>query len=91
MNQRNDRSGQQLPPWMEAGRMEFMLRAELAFWRELVESCGADASAESVERMRQAAALAEYRLLELYRAPEHESRSTTCPARTSGSGPGALS
>jgi hypothetical protein len=46
---------------------EGLLRAEIAFWRDMIESCDADHPADSLERMRQALGLAEYRLLELYR------------------------
>jgi hypothetical protein len=45
---------------------ESLLRAEIQFWRELIESLGAvPQPRESAERMHQALALAEYRLAEL--------------------------
>jgi hypothetical protein len=91
MDERNDRSEQGFPAWIEAGRVEFLLRTEVAFWRDLLESCGADVPPESIERMRQAAALAELRLLQLYSEPAHDPRSTTRPAGTSGPGSPTLS
>lgn len=47
---------------------ETLLRSEIAFWRDMIDSCDADHPPESLERMRQAQGLAEFRLLELYRA-----------------------
>lgn len=47
---------------------EILLRAEVAFWREMIDCCSADHHPASLERMRQALALAEYRLLRCYRA-----------------------
>ena len=91
MNEPNDRAGQDLPQWMEFGRTEFLLRTEVAFWRDLVESCGAESAPESIERMRQALALAERRLLQLYAESGHDPRSSTGPAGTSGPGSMALS
>jgi len=45
---------------------ESLLRSEIRFWRELIESFGeVPWPRESTERMRQALALAEYRLAEL--------------------------
>lgn len=53
---------------------EEMLRAEISFWREMIESCDRTESIECVERMNQAKALAEFRLAKL---------STRRPGRTS--------
>lgn len=47
---------------------EALLRSEIAFWQEMIQSCDAGHPAESLERMNQALGLAEYRLLQLYRA-----------------------
>jgi hypothetical protein len=47
---------------------ETLLRSEITFWRELLASCDGSQPAEAVDRMRQALALAEYRLLSLYRS-----------------------
>lgn len=52
-------------PATQAGK-ESLLRSEIRFWRELIESPGADSQPrESIERMHQALALAEYRLAKL--------------------------
>lgn len=42
---------------------EILLRSEIAFWRELLASSDGVQPVEAVDRMRQALALAEYRLL----------------------------
>ena len=47
---------------------EALLKSEIAFWREMIQSCDAGYPADSLERMNQALGLAEYRLLQLYRA-----------------------
>lgn len=39
-----------------------LLRSEIAFWQELIDSCPKSYCPESLERMRQALALAESRL-----------------------------
>ena len=70
------------PPWMELGRSEFLLRSEVAFWRDLVENCGDDVPPKSIERMLQALALAESRLLQLYSADGGAARSSHRPMRT---------
>jgi hypothetical protein len=53
---------------------EAMLRAEISFWREMIESCDSSEPFECVERMNHAKALAEFRLAKL---------STGRPGRTS--------
>jgi len=45
--------------------MEVMLRSEIGFWRELIESCPEAHPTDSVERMNHALALAESRLADL--------------------------
>jgi hypothetical protein len=60
-------AGQATQAWMQCAAGETLLRSEVAFWRELLASCDGGQPPESVERMRQALALAEYRLLSLYR------------------------
>jgi hypothetical protein len=50
-----------------AGACEVMLRAEIGFWRELLNSCDQSVPPENVERMQQALALAELRFLQLQR------------------------
>jgi len=72
-----------LPVWMEQGRIEFLLRSEVSFWRDLVADCGDAVPPESVERMQQALALAESRLLQLYRGDRDGFRSNGGPVRTS--------
>ena len=64
----------ELPPWMQAARTEFVLRSEVAFWRELVRDSGEAAPPASLERMRQALALAESRLRQFYAVSAVESR-----------------
>lgn len=54
------------PVGTEYGINEALLRSEIGFWRELIDSCGASQPTESVERMRQALALAESRLAGLF-------------------------
>ena len=49
---------------------EILLRCEISFWRELLASSEGVQPPEAVDRMRQALALAEYRLLSLCR-PAH--------------------
>ena len=56
------------PAWLQCAAGETQLRSEIAFWRELLATCDAGQPPESVDRMRQALSLAEYRLLSLYRA-----------------------
>jgi len=48
-----------------AGVSEALLRAEIGFWRELLRECDQSVPPDSVERMRQALALAERRFLQL--------------------------
>lgn len=63
-------SGQALPAGLHSAAGETLLRSEIMFWRELLASCDGDQPPQAVDRMRQALALAEYRLLRLYR-PAH--------------------
>ncbi|MBT8047347.1 MAG: hypothetical protein HKN57_04205 [Xanthomonadales bacterium] len=42
-----------------------MLRAEISFWQDLIEACPDSQSPDSIERMKQALALAEFRLAKL--------------------------
>jgi len=44
---------------------EALLQSEVEFWRELIATCPATQPADSLERMRQALALAETRLARL--------------------------
>lgn len=45
---------------------EALLRSEIGFWREMIDSCESTEPRESVERMRHALALAEQRLLHVF-------------------------
>ena len=47
---------------VERGISEALLRSEIGFWRELIETCRESESPDSVERMHYALALAESRL-----------------------------
>jgi hypothetical protein len=69
---------------------EILLRAEVAFWREMIGSCDADHPPASLERMQQALALAEYRLLRCFRADIGPAATTGGPGGTSDSGSGFL-
>ena len=79
----DDMANQGLPPLIELGRSEFLLRTEVAFWRDLVESSGDAVPPESIERMHQALALAESRLLQLYSADGCAVRPSDGPVRAS--------
>ena len=50
----------------KAARSELLLRSEVSFWHELLESCDENVPAENRERMKQALALAEFRLNGLF-------------------------
>jgi len=58
---------------------ESLLRAEIAFWRELLSECDRSVPPESIERMRQALALAERRFLQICRDRLAEGVSSTAP------------
>ncbi|HMB59040.1 MAG TPA: hypothetical protein VKN35_03925 [Xanthomonadales bacterium] len=64
------------------GPGEALLRSEIKFWHELIDSLNLEnASAEALERMHQALALAQYRLDKLLDEEFSESQSTTSPVR----------
>jgi len=75
-----------------AGRVagEDMLRAEIGFWREMLESCDCNVPAENIERMQQALALAERRFLQHQVDNRGTSVSWAGPAGTSFRGTGAI-
>jgi hypothetical protein len=50
---------------VEGGAIEVLLRSEVGFWRELIDSCPEAHSSDSVERMNHALALAESRLADV--------------------------
>ena len=60
-----------------------MLRAEIAFWRDMLASAGDSMPSEGMERMRYALALAEYRLMQLTGACPRRDGSTAGPPATS--------
>ena len=64
---------------------EALLRSEISFWQELIASCPSTQSLDSIERMSQALALAESRLVVLLEMSQQSSPglSTDCPPRTS--------
>ena len=47
---------------VERGISEALLKSEIGFWREMIETCQESQSPDNVERMRYALALAESRL-----------------------------
>ena len=47
---------------VQGGGAEVLLRSEIGFWRELIDSCPEAHPSDSVERMNHALALAESRL-----------------------------
>ena len=47
---------------VERGISEALLKSEIGFWRELIETCQESESPDKVERMRYALAFAESRL-----------------------------
>ena len=60
-----------------------LLRAEIAFWRDMLGSADDSLPPEGKERMRYALVLAEYRLLQLTDARRRGDASTTGPPATS--------
>jgi len=65
----------------EFGGYAAMLRSEICFWREMIDSCGGCEPPGTVERMRYALALAETRLATLLKASP-----ATGPIATAGPG-----
>ena len=59
----NIESDSQSATCMQHGISQALLRSEIGFWRELIESCQEKDSPDSVERMRYALALAESKLV----------------------------
>jgi hypothetical protein len=66
-----------------AAASEALLRAEIGFWREMLGKADGCLPPESIERMRHALALAEYRLLRLDREFRGNNGSTVGPLPTS--------
>jgi hypothetical protein len=59
-----------------AALSEALLRAEIGFWRELLDESAGTLPPDSMERMRQALALAEHRFLQLCRNAGESGRSS---------------
>lgn len=76
-------------PWARAAR-EMLLRSEIGFWREMLAESGDALPAESLERMRQALALAEGRLLQLITGETCRDGSRTGPLGPSPAGRGSI-
>jgi hypothetical protein len=53
---------------------EALLRSEIGFWRELIDSCADSEPHETVERMQHALALAETRLAGLFEDHQRSGR-----------------
>ena len=58
-NMKSDRQG---TPGVTHGISQALLRSEIGFWRELIESCQESDPPDAIERMRYALALAESKL-----------------------------
>ena len=58
----------------EYGINEALLRSEIGFWREMIDSCGKTQPAASIERMQQAMALAESKLSMLFETYQQTGR-----------------
>ena len=69
---------------------EALLRAEISFWRELLNESQESLTPCSVERMRQALALAERRYLQLHGNPPAHGGTNGCPIWASPSQPESL-
>lgn len=70
----------------DAGASEALLRAEISFWRDLLNSCDRYMPPESMERMQQALALAELRFLQLHGPDRAGPASCAGPIWTSSAG-----
>jgi len=84
MQDHHDRvAAEEAEPRRREAQGEFLLRAEIGFWREMLEVADCTVPAESIERMQQALALAECRLLQLLGERSAQAASSTCPESTS--------
>jgi len=59
---KNIKSDRQGATGVKHGISEALLRSEIGFWREMIESCQESDPPDSIERMRYALALAESKL-----------------------------
>lgn len=78
------------PARRREAQSDILLRAEIGFWRDLLEAADHSVPAESIERMQQALALAEHRLLQLFGNRTVPTASSTGPELTSSAGSHAL-
>jgi hypothetical protein len=78
------------PARRREAQSDILLRAEIGFWRDLLEAADHSVPAESIERMQQALALAERRLLQLFGNRAVPAASSTGPESTSDAGPQSL-
>lgn len=62
------------------GTTEALLRSEIGFWKELIVCSNQPASSTSIERMKQALALAESRLADLLSHPHYRTRNSRAPS-----------
>jgi hypothetical protein len=69
---------------------DILLRVEIGFWRDLLAAADHSVAAESIERMQQALALAERRLLQLFGKRAVPTASSNGPESTSDVGPHSL-
>ena len=80
MDQRHSQDSKRpQPTGTEYGINEALLRSEIGFWRELIESCDDSQPPESIERMHQALALAESRLACLFETYQQSGRAGLKP------------
>ena len=73
-------SEQPQPVGTEYGINEALLRSEIGFWRELIDSSNSSQPAASIERMQQALALAESRLACLFETYRQTGRAGLKPS-----------
>ena len=78
------------PARRREAQSDILLRAEIGFWRDLLAAADHGVPAESIERMQQALALAEHRLLQLFGNRTVPTASSTGPESTSDAGPHCL-
>ena len=74
------------PARRREAQSDILLRAEIGFWRDLLAAADHGVPAESIERMRQALALAEHRLLQSFGNQTIPTASSTGPESTSSAG-----
>lgn len=91
MQDNHDRAGtDEAPARRREAQSEILLRTEVGFWRDLLQAADRTLPAESIERMQQALALAERRLLQLFGNRSGPEGTCTGPESTSDAGPRSL-